>query len=169
MWKSDKSSFICKNDKSHQDIAAQLKEHSIVRVYHAICYGILKDDEGDIEAPIGRSPSDRKKMAVTPGGKYASTHYRVLKRFEEDGFTYIECRLKTGRTHQIRVHAKYLGNPVVGDREYGYKNCKFNLNGQLLHAKKLEFIHPRTKEKMTFTCELPDYFQKVLKTLDAKE
>ncbi len=110
------SVIICKNDHSHQVIADQLKEHSINRVYHAICYGILKDDEGDIDAPIGRSANDRKKMAVvSSGGKNAFTHYKVLKRFPEDNMTYIECRLKTGRTHQIRVHMAHIGHPLLGD------------------------------------------------------
>ena len=113
------SVIICKNDNSHNKIAAQLKEHSINRVYHAICYGIIEQDEGDIDAAIGRSQTDRKKMAVVKtGGKNAFTHYRVLKRFEEDKMTYIECRLKTGRTHQIRVHMAHIGHPLLGDEVY---------------------------------------------------
>lgn len=160
------SVIICKNDNAHQNIADQLKEHSIVRVYHAICYGVLKDDEGDVEAPIGRSPSDRKKMAVVPNGKYASTHYRVLKRFPEDGFTYIECRLKTGRTHQIRVHMAHIGHPLLGDDVYASgRKSRFKLNGQCLHAKTLGFVHPVTNEYIETDAPLPDYFSHLLDVL----
>ncbi|MCR5556497.1 MAG: RluA family pseudouridine synthase [Butyrivibrio sp.] len=160
------SVIICKNDNAHREIAAQLKEHSINRVYHAICYGILKDDEGDIDAPIGRSSSDRKKMAVVPGGKEAFTHYRVLKRFEEDGFTYIECKLKTGRTHQIRVHMAYIGHPLLGDEVYATsRKSKFNTNGQCLHAKTLGFVHPVTKEYIETDAPLPKYFTHLLNVL----
>ena len=160
------SVIICKNDNAHKEIAAQLKEHSINRVYHAICYGILKDDEGDIDAPIGRSSSDRKKMAVVPGGKEAQTHYKVLKRFEDDGFTYIECRLKTGRTHQIRVHMAYIGHPLLGDEVYAQgRKSKFKTNGQCLHAKTLGFIHPVTKEYVETDAPLPEYFSHLLNVL----
>lgn len=160
------SVIICKNDNAHREIAAQLKEHSINRVYHAICYGILKNDEGDIDAPIGRSSSDRKKMAVVPGGKEAFTHYRVLKRFEEDGFTYIECKLKTGRTHQIRVHMAHIGHPLLGDEVYAAsRKSKFNTNGQCLHAKTLGFVHPVTKEYIETDAPLPEYFSHLLNVL----
>ena len=160
------SVIICKNDTSHQDIAAQLKDHTINRVYHAICYGIIKDDEGDIETPIGRSAQDRKKMAVVDGGKYAFTHYRVLKRFEEDKMTYIECRLKTGRTHQIRVHMAYIGHPLLGDEAYASgKKSRFKLNGQCLHAKTLGFIHPKSKEYIETDAPLPEYFPHLLNVL----
>ena len=160
------SVIICKNDTSHQDIAAQLKDHTINRVYHAICYGIIKDDEGDIETPIGRSAQDRKKMAVVDGGKYAFTHYRVLKRFEEDKMTYIECRLKTGRTHQIRVHMAYIGHPLLGDEAYASgKKSRFKLNGQCLHAKTLGFIHPKSKEYIETDAPLPEYFSHLLNVL----
>ena len=160
------SVIICKNDNAHREIADQLKEHSINRVYHAICYGILKDDEGDIDAPIGRSANDRKKMAVVPGGKEAQTHYRVLKRFEEDGFTYIECRLKTGRTHQIRVHMAHIGHPLLGDEVYAPgRKSKFNTKGQCLHAKTLGFIHPVTKEYVETDAPLPEYFSHLLNIL----
>ncbi len=160
------SVIICKNDAAHQDIAAQLKDHSINRVYHAICYGIIKDDEGDIEAPIGRSAQDRKKMAVVDGGKYAFTHYRVLKRFEEDKMTYIECRLKTGRTHQIRVHMAHIGHPLLGDEVYAQgKKSRFKLDGQCLHAKTLGFIHPRSKEYIETDAPLPEYFSHLLNVL----
>ncbi len=160
------SVIICKNDTAHQDIAEQLKEHSINRVYHAICYGLIENDEGDIEAPIGRSPQDRKKMAVVNGGKYAFTHYRVLKRFEEDKMTYIECRLKTGRTHQIRVHMAHIGHPLLGDEVYAPgRKSRFKLEGQCLHAKTLGFIHPRTKEYIETDAPLPEYFSHLLNVL----
>lgn len=160
------SVIICKNDNAHREIAAQLKEHSINRVYHAICYGIIREDEGDVDAPIGRSSSDRKKMAVVPGGKEAFTHYKVLKRFEEDGFTYIECRLKTGRTHQIRVHMAHIGHPLLGDEVYASsRKPKFNTNGQCLHAKTLGFIHPVSKEYIETDAPLPEYFTHLLNVL----
>ncbi len=158
------SVIACKNDLAHQNIAQQLKEHSINRVYHAICYGIIKDDEGDIDAPIGRSANDRKKMAVvSEGGKDAFTHYKVLKRFEADNLTYIECRLKTGRTHQIRVHMAYIGHPLLGDQVYapGRKE-KFKLNGQCLHAKTLGFKHPVTGEYIEIDAPLPEYFSHLI-------
>ena len=160
------SVIVCKNDNSHKEIAAQLKDHSINRVYHAICYGILKDDEGDITAPIGRSPQDRKKMAIVPGGKYASTHYKVLKRFEEDGYTYIQCKLQTGRTHQIRVHMASIGHPLLGDEVYASgRHSKFKTNGQCLHAKTLGFVHPVTKEYIETDAPLPEYFSHLLDIL----
>ena len=161
------SVIICKNDSSHQFIADQLKVHSINRVYHAICYGIIKDDEGDIDAPIGRSTTDRKKMAVvSSGGKNAFTHFKVLKRFEQDNFTYIECRLKTGRTHQIRVHMAHIGHPLLGDEVYAPgRKSKFNTNGQCLHAKTLGFIHPTTKEYLEIDAPLPEYFSHLIEVL----
>jgi 23S rRNA pseudouridine1911/1915/1917 synthase len=160
------SVIICKNDNAHQSIAEQLKEHSINRVYHAICYGVIKEDEGDVTAPIGRSTTDRKKMAVVPGGKYASTHYRVLKRFEEDGFTYIECKLQTGRTHQIRVHMSHIGHPLLGDEVYAPgRHSKFKTNGQCLHAKTLGFIHPVSGQYIETDAPLPEYFNHLLNVL----
>ncbi len=160
------SVIICKNDNSHREIAQQLKDHSINRVYHAICYGIIKEDEGDVVANIGRSPQDRKKMAVVPGGKYAATHYKVLKRFPEDVFTYIECKLQTGRTHQIRVHMSHIGHPLLGDEVYANgRKSKFKTNGQCLHAKTLGFIHPVTKEYIETDAPLPDYFLRLLNVL----
>ncbi|MBE5828909.1 MAG: RluA family pseudouridine synthase [Butyrivibrio sp.] len=161
------SVIICKNDSSHQFIAEQLKEHSINRVYHAICYGIIKEDEGDVDAPIGRSSTDRKKMAVvSSGGKNAFTHFKVLKRFEQDNFTYIECRLKTGRTHQIRVHMAHLGHPLLGDEVYAPgRKSKFNTNGQCLHAKTLGFVHPSTREYIEIDAPLPEYFSHLLEVL----
>ena len=161
------SVIICKNDAAHQDIAAQLKEHSINRVYHAICYGIIEEDEGFVEAPIGRHPTDRKKMAVVKtGGKEAYTGYRVLKRFYEDGFTYIECKLKTGRTHQIRVHMSHIGHPLLGDEVYtSGRKSKFKLEGQCLHAKTLGFKHPTTGEYIETDAPLPQYFSHLLDVL----
>ncbi|SDA65180.1 23S rRNA pseudouridine1911/1915/1917 synthase [Butyrivibrio sp. INlla18] len=160
------SVIICKNDNAHQKIAEQLKEHSINRVYHAICYGIIKEDEGTISTLIGRSPSDRKKMAVVQsGGKEAVTHFRVLKRFEEDSFTYIECKLETGRTHQIRVHMAHIGHPLLGDEVYSSRKSKFKTNGQCLHAKILGFVHPTTNEYIETNAPLPEYFSHLLDVL----
>ena len=161
------SVIICKNDNAHQKIAEQLKEHSINRVYHAICYGVIKEDEGTIKTLIGRSTNDRKKMAVvTSGGKEAVTHFRVLKRFEEDNMTYIECRLETGRTHQIRVHMAHIGHPLLGDEVYaGNRKSRFKLKGQCLHAKTLGFIHPTTKEYIETDAPLPEYFSHLLNVL----
>lgn len=155
---------VAKNDKAHVALAKQLEDKTCRRVYVALLSGIVKDDSGIIDTYIGRDPNNRTKMAVVKSGREAITHYRVLERYDK-GYTLCEFSLKTGRTHQIRVHAKYIGHPVVGDPEYGYKNQKFKLNGQLLHAKKLSFIHPTTGEKMTFTAPLPDYFENVLKKI----
>uniref|UniRef100_UPI004056D021 RluA family pseudouridine synthase n=1 Tax=Acetatifactor sp. TaxID=1872090 RepID=UPI004056D021 len=158
------SIIVCKNDKAHNFIAEQLKEHSINRKYHAICYGVLKEDEGIIDKPIGRHPTERKKMAVNDrNGKRAVTHYRVLQRF--DGYTYIECSLETGRTHQIRVHMASLGHPLLGDEVYSNRKSPFKLTGQTLHAKTLGFIHPSTEEYMEVDAPLPEYFQHLLKVL----
>lgn len=158
------SIIACKNDKAHASIAQQLKEHTIVRKYHAIVHGSLKDDEGSIHTMIGRHPSDRKKMAVLKvGGKDAITHYKVLKRFEK--YTYIECRLETGRTHQIRVHMAYLGHPLLGDTVYGPANCPYKLEGQTLHAKILGFCHPQTNEYIETDAPLPEYFNRLLRIL----
>ena len=160
------SVIICKNDNAHQKIAEQLKEHSINRVYHAICYGIIKEDEGTISTLIGRSPNDRKKMAVVQsGGKEAVTHFRVLKRFEEDSFTYIECKLETGRTHQIRVHMAHIGHPLLGDEVYSSRKSKFKTSGQCLHAKILGFVHPTTNEYIETNAPLPEYFSHLLDVL----
>ena len=158
------SLIVCKNDYSHNHIAAQLKEHSITRKYHAIVYGVLKDDFGTIDKPIGRSDTDRKKMAVNAkNGRNAITHYKVLKRF--DKYTYIECQLETGRTHQIRVHMAYIGHPIVGDDVYSNRSCPFKLEGQTLHAKIIGFVHPGTNEYMEFDAPLPDYFFHLLDIL----
>ena len=157
--------IISKNDMAHNSIAAQLKEHSITRRYQAIVHGVLKDDAGTIEGPIGRHPTDRKKMSINyNNGKSAVTHYKVLKRFRQ--YTHVECRLETGRTHQIRVHMASIGHPLLGDLVYGPGKCPIpGLQGQTLHAGVLGFIHPRTGEYMEFTAPLPEYFAKLLNTL----
>ena len=154
---------ICKNDKAHNFIADQLKEHSITRKYQAIVYNAFKDEEGTVEGNIGRHPNDRKKMTITPHGKEAITHYKVLKNLGK--YTLIECQLETGRTHQIRVHMTSINHPLLGDEVYGPKNCPYNLQGQVLHAKTLGFIHPTTKEYVEFDSELPEYFQKLVDNL----
>lgn len=158
------SLIICKNDEAHNHIAAQLKEHSINRRYRAIVWGRIKEEEGTIDAPIGRHPNDRKKMAVNErNGKRAVTHYRVLERF--DKFTYIECRLETGRTHQIRVHMASIGHPILGDEVYSSAKSPYKVNGQTLHAMLLGFMHPSTKEYMEFEAPLPEYFEELLRKL----
>ena len=156
--------IVCKNDKAHNALAEQLKEHSITRKYRAIVCGNLKEDEGTVDAPLGRHPQDRKKMAIVrTGGKRAVTHYRVLERF--GNYTYIECQLETGRTHQIRVHMASLGHPLLGDEIYGRVKSPFKLEGQTLHAMVLGFIHPTTGEYMEFEAPLPEYFEKLLEKL----
>ena len=156
--------IVCKNDMSHNSIAAQLKEHSINRRYRALVHGNLKDDTGTVEGPIGRHPIDRKKMAINEkNGKPAVTHYTVLERF--GNYTLIECKLETGRTHQIRVHMTSIGHPLVGDEVYGPAKCPFKLQGQCLHAMVLGFVHPRTEEYMEFSADLPDYFEDLLRKL----
>ena len=156
---------ICKNDHAHKLLAEQLKEHSITRKYHAICYGTFKEMTGTVNAPIGRHPIDRKKMAINhKNGREAITHYRVIEQF--DSYSYIECTLETGRTHQIRVHMSSIGHPLLGDDVYGPKNPKIKgLEGQTLHAKTLGFIHPDTNEYVEFDSELPDYFVNLLEKL----
>ncbi len=159
------SVLVCKNDASHRSIAQQLKDHSIVRRYRAIVCGNLQEEEGTIDAPIGRDPGDRKKMAINrKNGKEAVTHYRILQRFT--GYTYIECRLETGRTHQIRVHMASLGHPLLGDAVYGPKKCPFpSLEGQTLHAMILGFVQPTTGEYIETCAPLPDYFEHLLRIL----
>ncbi len=152
--------MAAKNNNAHRSLALQLAEHSITRKYNAIVYNNIKEDEGTIDKPLGRNPSDRKKMAVVPGGRRAVTHYRVLDRLGK--FTYIEAQLETGRTHQIRVHMTYAGHPLLGDSVYGPKKQPFNLKGQVLHARVLGFVHPVTGEYMEFESPLPEYFQKLL-------
>ena len=155
---------VAKTDAAHQALTEQMSVHSIHRVYHAVVYGNLKEDTGFVEAPIGRDPKDRKKMAVTQqNSKYAYPGWQVLERF--GNFTYIACKLKTGRTHQIRVHMASIGHPLAGDAVYGPKNCIRSLNGQCLHAKELGFVHPATGEWMQFDSSLPDWFQDYLSRL----
>ena len=157
------SVIACKNDRAHDSIAQQLKAHTIVRRYHAIVHGVLRED-GTVHTLIGRHPSDRKKMAVLSSrGKDAITHYKVLERF--DKYTYIECTLETGRTHQIRVHMAHIGHPLLGDEVYGPRSCPFALEGQTLHAKTLGFIHPSTGEYVEVDAPLPEYFQRLLKKI----
>lgn len=159
------SLLVCKNDFTHNHIAEQLKVHSITRVYHAIVHGVIKDDEGTINAPIGRHPIDRKKMSINhKNGKEAVTHYKVLKRFKN--FTYIECHLETGRTHQIRVHMSSIGHPLLGDSVYGPAKSPYKLQGQTLHAKTIGIIHPRTEEYVEVNAPLPEYFSDLLKKLE---
>ena len=156
--------IVCKNDMSHNSIAAQLKEHSINRRYRALVHGNLKEDTGTVEGPIGRHPIDRKKMSINEkNGKPAVTHYTVLERF--GNYTLIECKLETGRTHQIRVHMTSIGHPLVGDDVYGPAKCPFKLQGQCLHAMVLGFVHPRTGEYMEFSADLPEYFENLLEKL----
>ena len=159
------SLLVCKNDYAHNFIASQLKVHSITRKYRAIVHGNIKEDHGTIDAPIGRHPIDRKKMAIEPrNGREAVTHFQVLERF--GNYTYIECQLETGRTHQIRVHMSSIHHPIVGDDVYGPAKCPFSgLQGQTLHAQVLGFIHPRTKEYMEFSAPLPEYFESLLQKL----
>lgn len=158
--------IVCKNDKAHNAIAEQLKVHSITRKYYAIVHGVLKEDTGTVNAPIGRHPVDRKKMSINEkNGKESVTHYRVLRRFRR--FTFVECQLETGRTHQIRVHMASIGHPLLGDQVYGPAKVPFSgLQGQTLHAGVLGIIHPSTGEYMEFTAPLPDYFEAVLKKLE---
>lgn len=153
---------VCKNDSAHRSLSEQLHEHSITRKYYAIVHGNIQQNEGTVDAPIGRSPRDRKKMAVnTRNGRRAVTHYRVLERFG-GRYTYIECQLETGRTHQIRVHMASIGHPILGDDVYGPKKCPFKLQGQTLHAGVLGFIHPSTGECIEFKADLPEYFKELL-------
>lgn len=156
--------LVCKDDNTHRDLAEQLKKHSIRRRYRALVWGNLREEEGTVDAPIGRHPIDRKKMAINyKNGKEAVTHYRVLERF--GNATYIECRLETGRTHQIRVHMSSIGHPLLGDQVYGSGKNPWGLQGQALHAMILGFVHPRTGEYMEFQAPLPEYFLGLLEKL----
>lgn len=152
---------VAKNDNAHKVLAEQIKEHSMKRVYMALVEGVIKNDEGTIDLPIGRHPVERKRMAVVQkNGRNAVTHYKVLERFRAN--TLVEARLETGRTHQIRVHMSYIGHPLVGDPVYGFKKQHFKLKGQALHAMTLGFIHPTTKEYMEFNAPLPEYYDQLL-------
>ena len=156
--------IVAKNDFAHQKLAAQLADHTLARTYEAIVCGGVKDDSGTIDAPIGRHPTDRKKMAVTEkNSRHAVTHYEVIARYR--GYTHIRCRLETGRTHQIRVHMAYKGHPILGDMVYGHKKPELGMDSQCLHARELTFLHPRTDEPVTVRCELPEYFTEVLSKL----
>lgn len=159
------SIIICKNDMAHNEIARQLKEHSINRRYRAIVTDVLKDEEGTIEGAIGRDKKDRKKMAITADGRPAVTHYRVLQRFKH--YTYVECVLETGRTHQIRVHMASIGHPLLGDEVYGRRSDKYKCEGQCLHAMTLGFHHPRTGEYIEVNAPLPPYFEHLLAVLES--
>ena len=156
--------LAAKNDFAHQKLAAQLADHTMHRTYECIVCGNIRQDEGTIDAPIGRHPQDRKKMAVTAAnGKPAITHYKVLARYH--GYTHIQCRLETGRTHQIRVHLAWQNHPILGDLVYGHKKPELGQSTQCLHAREMTFLHPRTGREMTVRCDLPDYFQAVLEKL----
>ena len=155
---------VAKNDAAHLSLSEQIKNKTCHRIYLALLEGTVKQNDGTIDTFIGRSDKNRTMMAVKDSGRRAVTHFKVLKRYKE--FTFAEFKLETGRTHQIRVHCKYIGHPIVGDPVYGYEKQKFKLNGQLLHAWKLELTHPSTGERMSFEAPLPDYFQAVLQKLD---
>ena len=157
--------IAAKNDRAHLALSAQLQDHTLARVYEAVVVGNLREDSGTVNAPIGRHPVDRKKMAIEPrNGRPAVTHWRVLARYP--GYTHVECRLETGRTHQIRVHMASIGHPLLGDTVYGSKKPWPGLAGQCLHARKLRFVHPSTGQPVEVECPLPDWFEKVLKQLD---
>ncbi len=158
--------IAAKNDFAHQRLAAQLQDHTLARVYRCVVTGNLKEDAGTVDAPVARHPTDRKRMAVRAGGRPAVTHWRVLERYP--GFTYVECRLETGRTHQIRVHMAHIGHPILGDTVYGNKKPVPGLQGQCLHAAGLRFLHPRTGEPMELWCPLPEEFEEQLRKLRAK-
>lgn len=154
---------IAKNDHAHKCLTDQLADRSLSRIYYTLVNGNIKEDEGMVSAPIGRSLKDRKKMAVCPDGRDAETHFWVLERF--GAYTLVKCKLKTGRTHQIRVHMKHIGHSVVGDKTYGIKNERFSLDGQLLHAGEISFIHPDTGKAVSFSAPLPEDFENVLDVL----
>ena len=158
--------MVAKNDLAHQSLAEQLRNKTNKREYLALVYGQIKEDEGTIDAPLDRNPQDRKKQAVVKGGRHAVTHFKVIKRY--DNFTLVKCILETGRTHQIRVHMKYIGHPLVGDPLYGPRKV-IGKNGQFLHAALLGFKHPRTGKEMIFEAPLPENFQKMLDKLDKQQ
>ena len=160
--------IVAKNDFAHQFLSAQLSDHSLARTYEAVVYGRVKEDFGTVDAPIGRHPTDRKRMAIVQrGGREAVTHYEVIARYR--GYTHIRCRLETGRTHQIRVHMEKLGHPLVGDMVYGRKRPEKGLEGQCLHARELRFIHPRTEKEVHLVTPLPEYFRELLGKLGEEE
>ncbi len=157
------SLIICKNDETHNKVAELLKKHDITRRYRAIVCGRINDDGGTVDAPIGRHPTDRKKMAIKADGKHAVTHYRVLERF--DKYTYVECELETGRTHQIRVHMASIGHPLLGDTVYSNHKSPYKLEGQALHAMTIGLKHPRSGEYIEVNAPLPEYFEELLRKL----
>lgn len=158
--------IVAKNDKAHLELSKQLQDKTVNRLYHALVHGTFAHDYGTIDAPIGRDETDRQKMAVTEkNSKEARTHFRVLERFKD--YSLVECRLETGRTHQIRVHMRYIDHPIVGDEKYGYRRT-MKIGGQLLHAHQLEFVHPSTGEKMVVEAEIPQDFAEVLQRLRAE-
>ena len=157
---------VAKNDFAHQSLAAQLQDHSLARVYVCLVTGGMRADSGTVDAPIGRHPTDRKRMAVVADGRPAVTHWQVLERFS--GYTLLECRLETGRTHQIRVHMAHIGHPIVGDMVYGRKKPELGQDTQCLHARAITFRHPRSGETVTLTCPLPPYLEALLRRLRAK-
>ena len=159
--------IAAKNDAAHLALSAQLKDHSLSRTYECLVTGNMKQDSGTVDAPIGRSSADRKKMAVVPTGRRAVTHWEVVARYP--GVTHLRCRLETGRTHQIRVHMAYIGHPILGDTVYGAKKPVPGLTGQCLHATGLRFIHPRTREIVELTCPLPEEFTRMLAKLEKKQ
>ncbi len=160
--------MAAKNDFAHLKLAGQLKDHSLARVYEAIVHGRVKEDYGTVNEPIGRHPTDRKRQAVTDkNSRPAVTHYEVITRYA--GYTHVRCRLETGRTHQIRVHMAYIGNPLLGDLVYGRKKPDKGLSGQCLHAKELSFLHPRSGKAVELSCPLPGYFTEILLRLGEKE
>ena len=156
--------IAAKNDYAHQFLSAQLADHTLARTYECIVVGNLREDSGTVDAPIARDSRDRKRMAVVPGGRRAVTHWTALARYP--GYTHVQCRLETGRTHQIRVHMAYLGHPILGDTVYGAKKPVPGLTGQCLHAVGLQFIHPRTKELVSLSCPLPGEFTAALRKID---
>ena len=156
---------VAKNDLAHAVLASQLVDHTMARTYEAVVCGVMKEDSGTVDAPIGRHPTDRKKMCVTPrNSKPAVTHWEVVRRYR--GYTHIRCHLETGRTHQIRVHMAYIGHPILGDTVYGHKKKELGQDTQCLHAAALDFIHPRTGQPVHVECELPEYFKKALSKLE---
>ena len=158
--------IVAKNDKAHLELSKQLQDKTVNRLYYALVHGTFAHDYGTIDAPIGRDETDRQKMAVTEkNSKEARTHFRVLERFKD--YSLVECRLETGRTHQIRVHMRYIDHPIVGDEKYGYRRT-MKIGGQLLHAHQLEFVHPSTGEKMVVEAEIPQDFAEVLQRLRAE-
>ena len=158
--------IAAKNDPAHLALSEQLSDHSLARVYECVVHGRMREDAGTVDAPIARHPSDRKRMAVVPGGRRAVTHWEVIARY--NGWTHLRCRLETGRTHQIRVHMAHIGHPLLGDEVYG-KSPEKGLTGQCLHARELKFVHPRTLESVHLTTELPEYFTQVLERLGPPE